>query len=136
MADGKLFGGERARPGRKRRDDDECSKLGHYRGRHRSTASPIRPHVRPRGRLTAAHARRNITAMSNAKTSSHRDEPNRRHNPRLRELVDEMLASIRAAANVDLWTTEERDRYEADMARIMKTVRTHAVSGDARARLD
>jgi len=49
-------------------------------------------------------------------------------------LVDEMLASIRAAANVDLWTPEERDRYEADMARIMKTVRTHAVSGDTSAR--
>ncbi len=74
--------------------------------------------------------------MSNAETSSHRDVPERRHNPRLRELVDEMLATIRAAANVDLWTPEERDRYEADMARIMKTVRTHAVSGAARESLD
>lgn len=80
--------------------------------------------------------RRNITGMSNAQTSSHRDGPERRANPRLRELVDEMLASIRAAANVDLWTAEERDRYEADMARIMKTVRTHAVSGEPRAQLD
>lgn len=80
--------------------------------------------------------RGHITAMSNALTSSHRDGPERRHNPRLRELVDEMLASIRAAANVDLWTAEERERYEADMARIMKTVRTHAVSGDTRARLE
>ncbi len=80
--------------------------------------------------------RGHITAMSNAETSSHRDGPERRHNPRLRELVDEMLASIRAAANVDLWTPEERDRYEADMARIMKTVRTHAMSGETRARLD
>ena len=74
--------------------------------------------------------------MSNAQTSSHRDGPERRRNPRLRELVDEMLASIRAAANVDLWTPVERDRYEADMARIMKTVRTHAVKGDAPAPLD
>ena len=80
--------------------------------------------------------RGHITAMSNAETSSHMDGPERRHNPRLRELVDEMLASIRAAANVDLWTPDERDRYEADMARIMKTVRTHAVKGDTRARLD
>lgn len=87
--------------------------------------------------VVAGHrVRRNITAMSNAQTSSHRDGPERRTNPRLRELVDEMLASIRAAANVDLWTTEERDRYEADMARIMKTVRTHAVGGETRARLD
>ena len=40
--------------------------------------------------------------MSNAKTNSHRDGPERRRNPRLRELVDKMLASIRAAANADL----------------------------------
>jgi hypothetical protein len=51
----------------------------------------------------------------------------RRQNPRLRELVDEMLASIRAAANVDLWTNEERARYQADMARIMESVREHAI---------
>ena len=44
----------------------------------------------------------------------------RRQNPRLRELVDEMLASIRAAHKVDLWTDEERARYQADMARIME----------------
>jgi len=50
----------------------------------------------------------------------------RRSNPRLRELVDEMLASIRAASNVDLWTSDERSRYEADMARIMESVREHA----------
>ena len=51
----------------------------------------------------------------------------RRRNPRLRELVDEMMASIRAAANVDLWTPDERVRCEADMARIMESVREHAV---------
>ena len=51
----------------------------------------------------------------------------RRRNPRLRELVDEMLASIRAASNVDLWTNDERARYEADMARIMESVREHAI---------
>jgi hypothetical protein len=79
---------------------------------------------------------RNITSMSNAETSSHRDVPERRHNPRLRELVDEMLASIRAAANVELWTPEERDRCETDMARIMQTVRTHAVDADKRAGLE
>ena len=51
----------------------------------------------------------------------------RRSNPRLRELVDEMLASIRAAHNVDLWSDEERSRCQADMARIMESVREHAV---------
>ena len=51
----------------------------------------------------------------------------RRRNPRLRELVDEMMASIRAAANIDLWSDEERARYQADMARIMESVREHAI---------
>ncbi len=62
----------------------------------------------------------------------------RRANARLRELVDEMMASIRAAANVDLWTAEERARYEADMARIMASVRDQALEGGRapRARLD
>jgi hypothetical protein len=60
----------------------------------------------------------------------------RRRNPRLRELVDEMLASVRAAANVELWSTEERARYEEEMARIMANVRTQAFSAGPRARLD
>ena len=56
----------------------------------------------------------------------------RRNNPRLRELVDEMLASIRAAANLDLWTDEERARYQAEMARIMESVREHAIDHRSR----
>ncbi len=60
------------------------------------------------------------------------DGAERRRNPRLRELVDEMLASIRAASNVDLWTPEERARYEADMARIMESVREHAIDHSRR----
>ncbi|MES2522717.1 MAG: hypothetical protein V4617_08485 [Gemmatimonadota bacterium] len=55
------------------------------------------------------------------------DGSERRRNPRLRELVDEMMASIRAAANVDLWSDAERTRYQEDMARIMESVREHAV---------
>ena len=50
-------------------------------------------------------------------------------NPRLRELVDEMLASIRAAHKVDLWTDEERAKYQEDMARIMASVREQAIGG-------
>lgn len=68
--------------------------------------------------------------MSTSAQSNTPDAPNgveRRKNPRLRELVDEMLASIRAAHNVDLWTDEERTRYQADMARIMTSVREHAI---------
>ena len=63
-------------------------------------------------------------------TPSLNSRPNgieRRTNPRLRELVDEMLASIRAAHHVDLWTNDERARCQADMARIMESVREHAI---------
>jgi hypothetical protein len=67
----------------------------------------------------------------------HHNGPDRRQNPRLRELIDEMLASVRAASNVELWTPEERARYEADMTRIMDTVRAQALRGaTSRARLD
>jgi hypothetical protein len=51
----------------------------------------------------------------------------RRSNPRLRELIDEMLASIRASHQVDLWTDEERTRYEGELSRIMDTVRSEAL---------
>ena len=52
----------------------------------------------------------------------------RRANPRLRALADEMLATIRAANHVDLWTPQERASCEAEMARIMGSVREHALS--------
>ncbi len=57
------------------------------------------------------------------------DGRDRRQNPRLRELVDEMLASIRVAANQDFWTPDERERCEADMTRIMASVRARALEG-------
>ncbi|MCA0375626.1 MAG: hypothetical protein LCH84_08155 [Gemmatimonadetes bacterium] len=69
-------------------------------------------------------------ADAEGSASDRATRPERRHNAHLRELVDEMLASIRAAANVDLWTPEERARCEDDMARIMATVRAQAVRRD------
>lgn len=56
--------------------------------------------------------------MSNTETSAHGDVPERRHNPRLREWLDELLGGVWAAASVQLWTTEKHDRCEADMARL------------------
>lgn len=49
-----------------------------------------------------------------------------------------MMATIRAAANIDLWTADERASYEAEMARIMSTVRDQALDKGRvpRARLD
>lgn len=77
-------------------------------------------------------------SQTSATSTSQPASQDRRVNPRLRELVDEMMASIRAAANVDLWTPEERAAYEADMARIMATVRDQALEGGRapRARLE
>jgi hypothetical protein len=50
----------------------------------------------------------------------------RRRNHALRELIDEMLASIRTAVKRDLWTPEERTQYEQELAGIMARVRSEA----------
>jgi predicted RNA-binding Zn ribbon-like protein len=51
----------------------------------------------------------------------------RRRNPALRELIDEMLASIRSATNNELWTTDERTQYERELGEIMARVRSETV---------
>jgi len=51
----------------------------------------------------------------------------RRTNHALRELVDEMMASIRAATQGELWTQEERTQYEQELVNIMTRVRNEAV---------
>ena len=51
----------------------------------------------------------------------------RRRNHALRELVDEMMASIRAAAHQELWSAEERAQYEKELSTIMSRVRSEAV---------
>ena len=51
----------------------------------------------------------------------------RRTNVALRELIDEMMASIRVATQGNLWTTEERSQYESELATIMSRVRDEAV---------
>lgn len=56
----------------------------------------------------------------------------RRANHRLRELVDEMLASIRAASGNELWTEEERRQCEDALAETMRRVRFEAVWQGAR----
>jgi hypothetical protein len=82
--------------------------------------------IRLTGALDGELCRTDIARMTERPSRPY-DGLERRQNPRLRELVDEMLASIRVAANMDLWTAEERARYEADMARIMESVREHAL---------
>jgi hypothetical protein len=60
--------------------------------------------------------------------AAHTKPPERRRNQALRELVDEMLASIRVAANRDLWTPQERQQYESELSHIMTRVRSEAIA--------
>ena len=55
----------------------------------------------------------------------------RRSKAGLRALIDEMMTQLRAASNQDVWTPEARARAEADLARIMDTVRQEAVRQDS-----
>ena len=66
------------------------------------------------------------TSQSSSNTSSQTVE--RRRRVALRALVEEMLTEIRSAASAaeENWTPEERQRAEADLARIMDQVRREA----------
>ncbi len=64
---------------------------------------------------------------SNAGGSAGRPRPERRKNQALRELIDEMMASIRTATHGELWSTDERAQYEQELAAIMARVRGEAV---------
>ena len=85
-----------------------------------------RPDTRRDGGERSTHdAARAAASASDGPTNGPRVE--RRRNPRLRELIDEMLASVRAATRRELWTDEERRRYEAELAEVMRQVRFEAV---------
>ena len=57
-------------------------------------------------------------------------QPERRARPEFRALIDEMLLQLRAASgHSGVWTPESRARAEADLARIMDSVRQKAVDG-------
>lgn len=68
------------------------------------------------------------SAAATAATPATPAQPERRANARLRELIDEMLASVRVAVNRDLWTPGEREAAELDLARLMESVRREAVA--------
>ncbi len=71
-----------------------------------------------------------------SKSESRTPGTERRRNPHLRELIEEMMASIRVAAGADLWTPAERAKCEADMARIMASVRERAMIPHTSSRKD
>lgn len=59
-------------------------------------------------------------------------EKDRRARTALRALIDEMLTQLRAASRRDEWTAEERAAAEADLARIMESVRREAMGQERR----
>ena len=62
--------------------------------------------------------------MAEEKTAPAED---RRAREGLRKLIDEMMAQLRDASRHDAWTPEERERAEADLRRIMESVRQEAM---------
>jgi hypothetical protein len=57
----------------------------------------------------------------------------RRSNPELRRLIDEMLERVRQMnRNVGVWSPEERARAEADLESVMARVRRLASAGPTR----
>jgi hypothetical protein len=70
--------------------------------------------------------RRQSTAQSQSTGEPSTQTVERRRRLALRALVEEMLTEIRSAASEDSWTAEERQRAEADLARIMDQVRREA----------
>lgn len=59
---------------------------------------------------------------------AHQPGHERRKHQHLRELIDEMLASLRVAANRDLFTRDERADAESQLARIMTRVHEEALA--------
>jgi hypothetical protein len=63
--------------------------------------------------------------MSNAAINQ---DPERRRNAALRELIDELLFRVRDAnQRIDFWTPEERAKAEEELSMIMSRVRGAAL---------
>jgi hypothetical protein len=54
----------------------------------------------------------------------------RRQNVALRQLIDDMMTSLRTATQGNLWTSEERTQYERELSMIMTRVRSAAVGAE------
>src|SRR5690606_27979889 len=98
---------------------------GSTAGTSPSHALTRRHHVAKQASETAAHTPSPTAAASDDQDAQTGAERRRHH--RLRELVDEMLISVRHAVNRELWTPEERRQAEADLERVMNDVRLEAV---------
>ena len=66
--------------------------------------------------------------MSDSEEKNGQDELPKRTRAAFRAIIDEMLSQLRAASSNQVWTPESRARAEADLARIMESVRREAIS--------
>jgi hypothetical protein len=62
-----------------------------------------------------------------SQSRDNRPQAPERTNLVFRQLIEEMLGQLREANANDSWTPEERARAEADLARIMESVRREAL---------
>lgn len=61
------------------------------------------------------------------------EKHDRRSNPELRRLIEDMLERVRQMnRNVGVWSPEERARAEADLESVMARVRRLAAEGPSR----
>jgi hypothetical protein len=78
--------------------------------------------------MTDSHA-----AATTPRSSGSSEGRERRRHHHLRDLIDEMLASLRAAANRDIISAEDRADAERQLAAIMARVHAEALHlGDRR----
>ncbi|MGH7663569.1 MAG: hypothetical protein ACRENI_04635 [Gemmatimonadaceae bacterium] len=61
-----------------------------------------------------------------------RAKPERRNREAFRRLIDEMMAQLREVSSREMWTDEARAQAEADLERIMTSVRQEALGDDRR----
>ncbi|MEP7383740.1 MAG: hypothetical protein ABI910_18790 [Gemmatimonadota bacterium] len=74
-----------------------------------------------------SHKAAAASAQARQSGGSAPDGVERRTNPRLRELIDEMLVTVRVAVNRELWTPEERASTETELNAIMGRIRSQAI---------
>lgn len=57
-----------------------------------------------------------------------KDHSAKRTRSAFRALIDDMMSQLRVASSNEMWTPETREQAEADLARIMDSVRREAIS--------
>ncbi|GAC1648115.1 MAG: hypothetical protein NVS4B3_03190 [Gemmatimonadaceae bacterium] len=81
-----------------------------------------------KGQKKAGGARTGQRIPPAAETENSTPVGERRNRSGFRALIDEMLSQLRETSRKNDWTPEARARAEADLARIMESVRQEAMN--------